>query len=209
MTHLVDITSFLYSVIVFNCCERKIHMKIYWELYAAWFRMGLFTFGGGYAMLPMIQKEVIEKHHWATEDEIMDYYAIGQVTPGVIAVNTATFVGYKIKGIAGGIVSTLGVISPSIIIITVIAGLISNFSEIPAVQSALRGIQVSVCVLMLNAIVKLFRKGVTDIPSFLIFAAAFLLSYFTDISTVLLVVGAAVCGYVLYAVRNRSEADHE
>ena len=184
-------------------------MKIYWELYAAWFRMGLFTFGGGYAMLPMIQKEVIEKHHWATEDEIMDYYAIGQVTPGVIAVNTATFVGYKIKGIAGGIVSTLGVISPSIIIITVIAGLISNFSEIPAVQSALRGIQVSVCVLMLNAIVKLFRKGVTDIPSFLIFAAAFLLSYFTDISTVLLVVGAAVCGYVLYAVRNRSEADHE
>ena len=95
-------------------------MDILWNLYAAWFRMGLFTFGGGYAMLPMIQKEVIEKYHWATEDEIMDYYAIGQVTPGIIAVNTATFVGYKIRGVIGGIVATLGVVSPSIIIISVI-----------------------------------------------------------------------------------------
>ena len=91
-------------------------MKVLWDLYISWFKMGLFTFGGGYAMLPMIQKEVIDRHHWATEDEIMDYYAIGQVTPGIISVNTATFVGYKLKGIIGGIVATLGVISPSFII---------------------------------------------------------------------------------------------
>ncbi len=184
-------------------------MKEYWNLYSAWFRIGLFTFGGGYAMLPMIQKEVIEKHHWATEDEIMDYYAIGQVTPGVIAVNTATFVGYKEKGIPGGIVCTLGVVSPSIIIITIIAGLIANFSEIPAVQSALRGIQVAVCVLMLNAIIKLFKKGVTDLPTFLICTAAFVCSYFTNISTVLLVIAAGIIGYVLYTVRERKGADHE
>ena len=112
-------------------------MNVLWDLYTAWFRMGLFTFGGGYAMLPMIQKEAIEKYHWATEDEIMDYYALGQVTPGIIAVNTATFVGYKVKGVAGGIAATLGVISPSLVIITVIAGLISNFSDIPVVQHAL------------------------------------------------------------------------
>ncbi len=184
-------------------------MKEYLDLYAAWFRMGLFTFGGGYAMLPMIQKEVIEKHHWATEDEIMDYYAIGQVTPGIIAVNTATFVGYKVKGIPGGIVATLGVISPSILIISVIAGLISNFSEIPSVQAALHGIQVAVCVLMVQAIVKLYQKGVKDVPSFVIFAAAFLLSCFTGISTVILVAAAAVTGCVIYTVRGRKENENE
>ena len=185
-------------------------MQVLWNLYTAWFRMGLFTFGGGYAMLPMIQKEVIEKHHWATEDEIMDYYAIGQVTPGIIAVNTATFVGYKVKGVIGAIVSTLGVISPSLVIITVIAGLIANFSEIPAVQAGLHGIQVAVCVLMLNAITKLFQKGVTDVPSFIICALAFVLSYFTSISTVLLVIAAGVTGYVLYTVRGAGkEQSHE
>lgn len=173
-------------------------MKTLLELYVSWFKMGLFTFGGGYAMLPMIQKEVIEKYHWATEDEIMDYYAIGQVTPGIIAVNTATFVGYKVKGVIGGIAATLGVVSPSVVIITIIAGLISNFSEIPAVQSALAGIQCAVCVLMFDAVVKLYKKGVKNIPTFAIFAAAFLLSYFTSISTVILVIFAGIAGYVLY-----------
>lgn len=174
-----------------------------WNLYVSWFKMGLFTFGGGYAMLPMIQKEVIEKHHWATEDEIMDYYAIGQCTPGIIAVNTATFVGYKLKGIIGGIVATLGVVSPSLIIITVIAQLISNFSSLAVVQHALAGIEVAVCVLMYVAIEKLLKKGVKDVPTFIIFALAFILAYFTNISTVILVVLAGAAGYVLYAVKGR------
>lgn len=167
------------------------------NLYVSWFKMGLFTFGGGYAMLPMIQKEVIEKHHWATEDEIMDYYALGQVTPGIIAVNTATFVGYKIKGVIGGICSTLGVISPSLIIISLIAGLISNFSELEVVQHALRGIQVAVCVLMFTAIKGLYKKGVKGTVPFIIFACAFVLSYFTSISTVILVIIAGITGYVM------------
>lgn len=174
-----------------------------WNLYVSWFKMGLFTFGGGYAMLPMIQKEVIEKHHWATEDEIMDYYAIGQCTPGIIAVNTATFVGYKLKGVIGGIVATLGVVSPSLIIITVIAQLISNFSSLAVVQHALAGIEVAVCVLMYVAIEKLLKKGVKDVPTFIIFALAFILAYFTDISTVILVVLAGAAGYVLYVVKGR------
>ena len=173
-------------------------MKELWNLYVSWFKMGLFTFGGGYAMLPMIQKEVIEKYHWATEDEIMDYYAIGQVTPGIIAVNTATFVGFKIRGVIGGIIATLGVVSPSIIIISVICGLIQNFSDLPAVQSALRGIQVAVCVLMTKAVINLYKKGVKSIPTFMIFAGAWLLSTFTNISTIILVIIAGICGYVIY-----------
>lgn len=175
-------------------------MKVLWNLYVSWFKMGLFTFGGGYAMLPMIQKEVIEKHHWASEDEIMDYYAIGQVTPGIIAVNTATFVGYKIKGIIGGIVSTLGVVSPSVVIISLIAGLISNFSELEVVQHALRGIQVAVCVLMFTAIRGLYKKGVKGTLPFIIFVSAFILSYFTNISTMILVIIAGVAGYVMSTV---------
>ncbi len=175
-------------------------MKKLWNLYVSWFKMGLFTFGGGYAMLPMIQREVIEKYHWATEDEIMDYYAIGQVTPGIIAVNTATFVGYKVKGVIGGIVSTLGVVSPSIVIISCICGLIQNFSDLPAVQSALRGIQVAVCVLMTRAVINLYKKGVKGIPTFVIFAAAWVLSTFTNISTVILVIIAGIAGYVLYSM---------
>lgn len=176
---------------------------IYWQLFSAWFRMGLFTFGGGYAMLPMIQKEVIDKYHWATEDEIMDYYAIGQCTPGIIAVNTATFVGYKMRGVLGGIVATLGVVSPSLIIISVIAKLISNFSSLAVVQHALGGIQVAVCVLMYFAIAKMYKKGVKNLPTFLIFALAFVLAYFTNISTVILVIVAGAVGYVLYATGSK------
>ena len=183
-------------------------MKTLWDLYSTWFRMGLFTFGGGYAMLPMIQREVIEKHHWATEDEIMDYYAIGQVTPGIIAVNTATFVGYQVKGVIGGIIATLGVVSPSLVLISIIAGLITNFSELAVIQHALKGIQVAVCVLMYTAVTKLYKQGVKDIAGFVIFACALVLAYFTNISTVFLVILAGISGYVIYTVRNRRKA-HE
>lgn len=184
-------------------------MKELCQLFVAWFKMGLFTFGGGYAMLPMIQKEAIDKYHWASEDEIMDYYAVGQCTPGIIAVNTATFVGYKVKGVIGGICATLGVISPSIIIIFLISSLISNFSEVAIVQHALKGIQVAVCVLMFVAIEKLIKNGIKDLTSLLIAVVAFLLVYFTDISTVIIVLCAGVVGYVLYIVNKDKEASHE
>ena len=172
-------------------------MKEYWEYYISWFKMGLFTFGGGYAMLPMIQKEVIEKHHWATEDEVMNYYAIGQCTPGVIAVNTATFIGYKLKGVAGGIVCTLGVISPSVLIITLIAALISNFSDLLIVQKALQGIRVAVCVLMTYSIIKLWKSSVKNIAGIVLCLTVFTLSFFTSISTVILVILAGISGVVL------------
>lgn len=167
-------------------------MKLLLQLYTSWFKMGLFTFGGGYAMLPMIQKEVIDKYHWASEDEIMDYYAIGQCTPGIIAVNTATFVGYYQKGVIGAIAATLGVISPSFIIISLIAGLITNFSELAIVQHALNGIRVAVCMLMINAVLKLAKSNLKGKASLIIFAISLILSMFTNVSTVILVILAGV-----------------
>ena len=171
------------------------------QLYAAWFKMGLFTFGGGYAMLPMIQNEVIEKHHWATEEEVMDYYAIGQCTPGVIAVNTATFIGYYQAGIIGAIVSTLGVITPSLIIISIIASVLTNFAEIEIVQHALKGINVGVCVLMTASILKMAKSNIKDKIGMVICLTAFVLAYFLKISKVWLVISTGVAGVVIQAFR--------
>lgn len=177
--------------------EKRMEMKLLVELYFTFFKLGLFTFGGGYAMLPLIQREVIEKKHWASEEEVLDYYAIGQCTPGVIAVNTATFIGYYKKGVIGGVVATLGVISPSLIIITLIAGVIRNFSEIAIVQHALMGIKVAVCMLMFNAIKKLWKNSIKNIAGIVIFVVALGLSLFTSISTVILIVLAGVSGIIM------------
>ena len=137
-------------------------MKELIDLFLTFARIGGLTFGGGYAMLPIIQKEVVEKRKWATEQEVADYYAIGQCTPGVIAVNTATFIGYKNKGILGGIVATLGVVFPSIIIISIIAMFISNFADLEVVKYAFSGIRVCVCVLIINAVIKLGKTSIID-----------------------------------------------
>lgn len=172
-------------------------MKELWLLFFTFARIGGLTFGGGYAMLPMLQKEIVEKYGWATEEELMDYYAIGQCTPGIIAVNVATFVGYKKKRLPGALFATYGVVFPSLVIITIIAAFISNFSDLALVQNAFSGIQVCVCVLVLNAVLKLRKKSVIDVPTTLIFVAVALLSVFTSLSPVLFVIGAGVIGVIL------------
>lgn len=172
-------------------------MKELWKLFYTFATVGVTTFGGGYAMLPALQREVVEKRGWATEEEVMDWYAIGQCTPGVIAVNTATFVGQKQKGVLGGIAATLGVVFPSLVIITIIAAFIRNFADLPAVQNAFAGIRACVCVLILNAVVKLWKKSVVDWKAFLIFAVVFLGSVFLDLSPVLYVLAAALAGVVI------------
>ena len=159
--------------------------------------MGVMTFGGGMAMLPILQREVVENKHWATEEELTDYYAIGQCTPGIIAVNTATFIGQKFKGIPGGIVATLGVVFPSLVIITILAGLINNFADLAWVQNAFAGIQVCVCVLIFNATVKLLKKSVVDKPTAVIFAAVLICSVVMDLSPVWFILVAAVLGILL------------
>ena len=172
-------------------------MKILLEMFLIFAKVGVMTFGGGYAMLPILQREIVDNKGWATEEELMDYFAIGQCTPGVIAVNTATFIGHKNKGILGGIFATLGVVFPSIIIISLLAGVIEAFSHIEMVQHAFGGIRVCVCVLILNAIVKLMKKAVVDIPTFLIFLTVALCSLFLDLSPVIFVLSAAVLGIIL------------
>lgn len=167
------------------------------DLFFTFARIGGLTFGGGYAMLPMLQKEVVEKRKWATEEEIMDYYAIGQCTPGIIAVNTATFVGQSTAGVAGGIFATLGVVFPSLIIITLIAAFLQNFADLAIVQNAFAGIRVCVCVLVFNAVVKLWKKSVVDKKTLVVFLIVMLGSYFTDIAPTIFVVLACVTGIVL------------
>ena len=175
-------------------------MKLLLEMFLAFAKVGVMTFGGGYAMLPILQREIVENKHWATEEELMDYFAIGQCTPGVIAVNTATFIGHKNKGILGGVFATLGVVFPSIVIITLLAGVIDAFSHVVWVQHAFGGIRVCVCVLILNAIVKLLQKAVVDIPTFLIFLAVTAGALFLNISSVIFVLLAAAIGILLKAL---------
>ena len=172
-------------------------MKILLEMFLTFAKVGVMTFGGGYAMLPILQREIVENKGWATEEELMDYFAIGQCTPGVIAVNTATFIGQKNKGILGGIVATMGVVFPSLVIISLLAGVIEAFSHLVWVQNAFGGIRVCVCVLIVNAVVKLYKKAVVDIPTFIIFLLVTLGSVLLDISPVIFVIVAAVCGIVL------------
>ncbi len=164
------------------------------DLFLSFARIGAFTFGGGLAMLPMLTKEVVEKHQWVTEQELLDYYAVGQCTPGIIAVNTATFIGYKERGIIGGIVATAGVIAPSFLIIAVIAACLNNFADNPYVQHALAGIKVAVCALVLNAVIGLWKKGIKDIIGIIIFGIAFALNLFLDASPIIIVVLAIAFG---------------
>lgn len=167
------------------------------DLFFTFARIGGLTFGGGYAMLPMLQKEVVENRGWATEEELTDYYAIGQCTPGIIAINTATFVGYRRFGVLGGVVATAGVVFPSLVIITIIAAFISNFADLPAVKHAFSGIRVCVCVLILNAVLKLRKKSVVDRATAAVFFAVFLLAALTPLSPVVFVILAGLAGVLL------------
>ncbi len=167
------------------------------KLFLAFAKIGAVTFGGGYAMLPILQRDIVSKHKWATEDELLDYFAIGQCTPGVIAVNTATFVGYKNKGILGSIFATLGVVFPSVVIITIITAFVKNYAEIEMVRHAFNGIRICVCVLIFNAILKLAKSSLTDKWTYIIFAMVFALSIFLDVSSALLVLLAGVAGFLI------------
>lgn len=180
-------------------------MKVLFDMFWTFAKVGVMTFGGGYAMLPILQREVVDNKGWATEEELMDYFAIGQCTPGVIAVNTATFIGHKNKGILGGIIATLGVVFPSLIIISLLAGVIEAFSHLTWVQNAFGGIRICVCILIINATVKLAKKAVVNIPTLIIFLIIALGSFFTDLSPIIFVVLAAIAGIVLKALGGKGK----
>lgn len=180
-------------------------MKILIELFISFMRIGGFTFGGGYAMLPLIQKEFVERRGWASEEEVLDYFTIGQITPGVIAVNTATFIGYKKAGVLGGVVATLGVIFPSIVIISIIAAVLTNFAELPVVIHAFNGIRACVCVLILIAVYNMCKKSVVDVFTALIFIATAVLTVLKVTSPVVLVIVAGVVGVLFQLIKAKRQ----
>lgn len=178
-------------------------MKLLLEIYFAFCRVGALTFGGGYAMLPILRKEAIDKKAWITEEEMIEYYALSQCLPGIIMANTCSFVGQKIAGTKGGVAATFGAVTPSIIIITILASFLTQFAEYAVVQNAFAGIRVAVVVLILNAIFKLWKSSIVDKPSLVLFLIVMILSAFTDLSPVVFVICAAIAGIIITKWRTK------
>ena len=175
--------------------------KIFFELYWTFFKIGAVTFGGGISMLPIIDRELCQKRSWITQDELIDYYAIGQVTPGIVAVNVATFCGHKLKGTLGGIVATLAVVTPSVIVISLLASCISAFDKLPVIKRAFMGINVAVAANLSFSVIKFFKKSVVSVLGFVLFAAAFVLVFFCKFSAVLVIFASGLLGAALFGAR--------
>ena len=167
-----------------------------WKIFAVFFKMGLFTFGGGYAMLPILKSEVVAKYHWVSEEELMDYYSVGQCTPGIIAVNAASFIGYKLRRLTGLITATLGVITPSIVVILLVAVLLKQYMDNQYVQWAFAGIRISVVALVINTVIDLWQKGIKSIRECIVCAVALLLLFCCNLSAVFIVLLSAGCAFI-------------
>ena len=166
------------------------------SLFFTFAKIGSITFGGGLTMLPLLTREIVEKRKWATEEELLDYYAVGQCTPGIIAVNTATFIGYYQAGILGGIFATLGMIAPSLIIITIVASVLQNFMNYPIVASALTGINAIVCALLAHTVITLGRKSLINVVSVVLFLIGLIACFVFRVTPILLVIFGGVVGVV-------------
>ena len=164
------------------------------DIYLTAAKVGAFTFGGGYAMLPILQKEVVEKKRWNTQEEILDYYALAQCLPGIIMVNTLSFTGEKRGGKLGAIFGSVGAVTPSLIIILLIAMVLKNFADAPMVQDAFAGIRVCVCVLIFNSVIKLWKNSVVDALTLAILVAVAGISFFTNLSPIIFVIASAIIG---------------
>ncbi|QTE68003.1 chromate transporter [Clostridiales bacterium] len=184
-------------------------MKELLELYWTFVRIGLVTFGGGYAMLPILERELVDKRHWTTMDELRDYFSIGQCTPGIIAMNVSTFIGEKRNGVKGALVASVGFLTGPVILILLIAMFISNFAHLEVVQHAFAGIRVCVCVLILQAVLRLWKSSVVDPVALVIYIIVFALHAFSGVLPVkipaaVLVILAGVAGVIISDRRNRA-----
>lgn len=180
----------------------KLNLELFWSF----FKIGGMTFGGGLTMLPMLEHELVSKKQWVTEEELLDCYAIGQCTPGIIAVNTATFVGYKKAKVPGGIFATLGMVFPSILIITIVAMFLKNFMDNVWFQHALQGVRGVVCALLANTVINLCRKSIKNLFTAIVFIAILVLGFFTKIPTIVLVLIAAAAGIIADLIKTKMEA---
>ncbi len=172
-------------------------MQLYYLLFTSFFKIGIFTFGGGLTMLPMLEREIINKQKWVDKDTLLDYYAMGQCTPGIIAVNVATFIGYKQKGTLGAIVATMGMVTPSLFIILTIAILLEPYMYLAIVQSAFAGIRVGVCALLVQSVIRLGKQGIQDQKGLVAATICFILVSFVNVSLSLIVIAIIVFAVLL------------
>lgn len=182
-------------------------MRELWTLFSVFFRIGLFTVGGGgYAMLPMLRREIVERYGWLSDPDLLNIYAIGQSTPGVIAVNTATFVGYRRRGICGSLAATAGIVVPSLLVISLISVFFAEFREIELVARAFAGIRIAITVLLIYIVAGMFKKAAPDIFSLLVLLLAFFLVAAGIVPVVWAILGGGVAGMLYYPLRDRTRA---
>lgn len=178
-----------------------------WSLFLTFAKVGVMTFGGGYAMLPILEREVVTNHNWTTSEQMLDYYAIGQCTPGVIAVNVATFIGYKKRGIFGSVVATLGIIFPSLVIITALASVLKMFQDNVYVKKAFEGIRIAVCALMITAVINLVKKAVSGVSTAVVSVSALLLQLFLGVSPVVIVICTIAFGLIIFLSERKKRGE--
>ena len=177
--------------------------KTLWQVFTTFFKIGAFTFGGGYAMIPLIQKETVENHKWVTDDDILEIIAIAESTPGPIAINSATFVGYRTCGVMGSVAATLGVVLPSFVLIFAISFVLRQFQELKAVQYAFNGIRAGVMALLCKALWGMYKKNQKNWASYIVMAGSFLLTGIFDVSVLPVLVGCAVFGLITAKLMER------
>ena len=177
------------------------------QIYFSFAKVGALTFGGGYAMLPLLQREAVMRHGWLADSDITDYYALSQCSPGLIAVNMAVYIGYPLRGLAGAIVAALGVITPSVLVILLLASLLQSFAQVALIGHAFAAIRVAVAALVLQSVYKLYKDGVPDKPALAIFGSALVIGLLNIVNPVLVIVAAAACGLAVQAKRKRGRGD--
>lgn len=175
------------------------------SLFLTFLKIGAFTFGGGYAMIPLIQRETVEKNKWITEEDILEIIAIAESTPGPIAINAATFVGYRIAGFFGAAAATFGVVLPSFLIISLISLVLREFSELKPVKYAFYGIRAGVLALIAKALIMMFKKTKKDLPAYIIMAASFVCAAFLNIPVLYVIIGCAIFGLVWTLAAGRAK----
>ena len=178
-------------------------MKQLWKIFLTFLKIGAFTFGGGYAMIPLIQKEAVEKHHWVTDEDILDIVAIAESTPGPIAINAATFVGYQTHGFIGALAATFGVVLPSFVVILTISYVLQQFRDLQVVGYAFRGIRVGVLVLMLKALLKMFKTNKKGTVAYIIMGLSFVLTALVGVNTFLVIILCGLLGLGSFLMAER------
>lgn len=184
----------------------KVSGKVLWQVFSSFFKIGAFTFGGGYAMIPLIQNEAVEKRHWVSDEDILEVVAIAESTPGPIAINSATFVGYKAAGILGSVCATLGVVLPSFVIILLLSYVLQQFQQVLAVQYAFQGIRAGVLALLVKALWTMYKKSPKGWVGYVVMGASFILTAVFDFNVIFVIIGCAVFGVVTsLAMERRAE----